>query len=351
MRNLFLFLSLLFVISSYGQITITSDDIYGSGSWANIASVPGVPPGFDPAAVGPDQVWDYSGFMMDTSYHVLFLDPSETPYGEYFPESNIAMSRISYLDSTYIFGLTSDSAYKNVGLAGQWEEYYDIVAPFSPHQTALRFPLNYLDSLRDVSLMEFKTVSDEPGVDSVWVRVWFESHILADSWGELITPVSTYDVLRLKSTYYRADTIWHLSSGNWELYDVYDGARIEYDFLANNEGYPIVEFASNISGTYYVMFSYLLHYGPMPYIEENNADIGLQIYPVPAGESITACWDKERDGEIIIFDMMGRQLINNRFQGVKELKLNVSGLEEGSYLYSINFVRDDIVRTGKIIIK
>jgi len=351
MRNLILFFSLFFVVSSYGQITIYPDDVFHVGSWAEIASVPDMPPGFDPGTAGPDQTWDFSGFIMDTTYRVLFLDPSETPFGDEFPESNIVLNRVSYLDSAFIYGIKSDTTYKNVGLGGQFEEYNNVIAPFEPYQTALRFPVNYQDSIHEISLMEFKVGFDDPGVDSAWVRIWFDSHIVVDAWGELSTPVGTYDVLRSKATYFRTDTTWLLESGIWELYDVYEGTRVEYDFMTNTEGYPVVEFASNAAGTYFGWFSYLVHYGPLPFIREYDSEISLQIYPVPASDIITARWDKMLDGTLMIFDISGRMVIQQKFLQSKEVKIDVSGLKEGSYLYNINFADGEIVSSGKIIIQ
>ena len=351
MRILIFFLSLFLILSGYGQVIIYPENTFNSGDFATMANVPEAPPGFSHGNSGPDQVWDFSGFVSDTTFHILFLDPADTPYGSEFPGSNIALNRVSYLDSVLMYAHKDDSIYQFLGLVGQFEQYSNVIAHVTPPQTSVLFPIQYQDSVHSLSLMEFKIDPDSPGVDSVWVRIWFDSYVVADAWGVLTTPVNTYDVLRLKSVHYRTDSTWVMTNGVWEFYETDDGIRVEWDYFADTEYYPVVEYASDISGTYFGWFSYLISYGPMPYIGEYASDIPSQIYPVPATDMVTASWDKKREGEILVFDITGRLAIRKTFLKSNEIKIYVSGLNEGSYLYRINFTDDEMFSTGKIIIQ
>ncbi len=349
MRYFIISILFLFSIHSNGQITIVRDNVFHYGDWASIADVNEAPPGFDPGLAGPNQVWDFSGFVMDTSHHILFLDPSETPFASEYPSSNIVLTRASYLDSAYIYGTLNEFLYQVDGIAGQFEQFEDVLGHLQPPQVSLNFPVNYLDSIDQLCLLEFKIPGDEPQVDSIWFRSWIESHILIDAWGTLTTPLSTYEVLRSKSTFFRTDSVWAKIDGFWELVESDDGVRIEYAFMSDSEPYPVTEIASNGTGTYYGWFSYLLHYGPMPFISENENGLDIQVYPNPMKEELNANWEGIKSGSFVICDMQGKELLQKDFEKTSHIKLITHSLTEGFYLYKLLFTDDSKIITGKLI--
>jgi hypothetical protein len=142
-----------------------------------------------------------------------------------------------------------------------------------------------------------------------------------------------------------------MTNGVWEFYEADDGIRVEWDYLADTEGYPVVEYASDISGTYFGWFSYLIHYGPMPYINEYSPDIDMHVFPVPANDILTIRWNEERDGKITIFDVLGQPVMDSNFTNSEAIRLNVSSLKEGSYLYRIDFSGKVPPKSGKVIIQ
>ena len=350
MRTLILLLFTVFFVQAQSQVTIESDGFFHTGSFATIANVGEAPPGFDPGTPGPDRVWDFSGFVMDTSYYMLFLDPAETPHGNEFPSANMAVNRVSYVDSAYFYAIRNDEEYTLVGMAGQFEQYNNVITHLTPPQIGIEFPVNYLDSIEQLCLFEFKIASTDPPVDSIWVRTWIDSHIKIDAWGTLTNPVGTYDVLRSKAVYDRIDSVWVLINSEWGLLEVDDGQRVEYAFMSDTEYYPVTEFASVGGGSYYGWFSYLLSFGPMPFISENQNELSLKIYPVPVSDELNASWTGMKSGKFVLFDLQGKQVLMKDFENTTEIRLNTSSLPEGFYLYEILFAGANDKVTGKLIV-
>ena len=73
------------ILISSAQITIISTDLMDVGDSIQLASVNPVPPGFKPGPAGPDQQWDFSSLVMDTSSLISFIDPANYTLWGKFP--------------------------------------------------------------------------------------------------------------------------------------------------------------------------------------------------------------------------------------------------------------------------
>jgi hypothetical protein len=67
---------------------------------------------------------------------------------------------------------------------------------------------------------------------------------------------------------------------------------------------------------------------------EAREDLIQNVYPVPANEQLTFEFDLAEQGTITVIDLTGKQLITREFSASdKMIQLDVSGLEEGQYMY------------------
>jgi hypothetical protein len=69
------------------------------------------------------------------------------------------------------------------------------------------------------------------------------------------------------------------------------------------------------------------------------------IFPNPSGNEIVIAFDEYRSGLCSIFDIDGRKVYEVRFDGQKNVKVDVAGFVRGSYF--IKFINEDF---GQIIV-
>ncbi len=324
-------LSVLILSQASGQITITSVDLMDVGDSANLAAVPEVPPGFEPGAPGPNQHWDFSALLMDTNHYLYFVDPATTPYAASFPTSNIAVEGM--VDSAWAYTTKNSFVFQIDGLAGSYDIFEDVVAPFEPPEILFSFPVNYLDSLEQTSIIDLTIPSPEPPADSVRLKVVTTVNSKIDAWGELTTPVWVGDVLRYRDLRITIDSSWVKLIGFWIYLESNTTIAINYTYMANDVGYPVLQFDSDTAGSEYSSINYLLDTGvgePDLYLSDG---IIFSIYPNPASTAIYCIMQSaDVEGLMSIYDMMGREMdVIQISKGSNQYRVDVSGYPSGLY--------------------
>ncbi len=343
-----------FALFTYSQITITVDDLLDVGDSINLAGLEEVPQGFSPGPSGPNQHWDFSDLGQDTVYTLRFIDPATTPYGSSFPGSNIAAEGIieSFAAEGYAYATRNMGFFKIDGFAGSYDIFEDLVVPFEPPEVMFDFPVNYLDSLEQTSVMDITIESPEPAADSVRIKVVTSVESKVDSWGELTTPVWTGQVLRMRDLRTTIDSSWVKVFFFWVFLESNTSVNLTYKYVANNAGYPVMQFNADTTETEFSMMNYSVDVGVGQdelSAKENN---DLLVYPNPASGLIhVRTPGLETNGELLVYDLMGRQLktlpvLSKR----QDYTMNVSELPSGIYqlvLRSENLV----ISTGKVVIR
>ena len=335
-KHYILSISLLFLYStSFSQITIFSTDLLDVGDSIQLASVNPVPPGFKPGPAGPDQHWDFSGLVMDTSSILRFVDPASTPYGANFPASNIAVEGL--VDDLglegWAYGTKNLSVFQIDGAAGSYDIIEDIVAPFNPPEVMFDFPVNYLDSLEQTTTIDIKVDSPEPTADSIRVKVVTSLDSRVDAWGEVMTPVWTGQVLRFREVRTTIDSSWVKIIFFWVFLQANTNISVTYKYMANNVGYPVVQFNADTSDSQFSMINYVLDDGVGTSDQKPFEKIAFNIYPNPASTEIYCrLQHAEAEGEISIYDLHGRQLKTIPMtSGQQQYKMDVSAYTAGLY--------------------
>lgn len=326
-------IALLYLTAS-AQITVTYDDLLDVGDSVDLAAVDTVPPGFGPGSTGANQHWDFSALVMDTMYTLGFIDPAITPYGSSFPFSNIAAEGLieGFGAEGYAYATKNTSLFQIDGIAGTFDVFEDVVVPFEPAEIMFDFPVNYLDSMVQTSLLQAKVVSPEPGIDSIWLKMTTTVETKVDAWGEVMTPVWTGQVLRINDFRTTIDTVWVKFLGLWIYLESGTEVSQTYKYMANDLGYPVLQFNTDETGTEFTMVNYLLDVDTRIY-ETAASDKSLVIYPVPASKTVYfSISDNEIDAEIIVYDMTGRMMDLLAFNhGSKREQLNISAYPPGLY--------------------
>ncbi len=324
----------LFAVAQ-AQITITSNDLVNVGDSVKLAYVDTLPAGFNPGPSGANQHWDFSDLMSDTSTWLNFLDPDSTPYGESFPSSNIAVQGLieGLIDDAWAYGTKNSFVFQIDGVAGSYDIFQGVVAPFTPPEIMFSFPVNYLDSLEQTSTVDIRVESPEPPADSIRIKVVTSVDMTVDAWGELTTPVWTGQVLRFKDTRVTIDSVWVKLLFFWVYLESSTTVTQTYKYMANDMGFPVLQFNADETGTEFSMVNYLHVEGTGQAEQPAGPQLAFILYPNPALHTMHCRIQGEMaDGEMVIYDMTGRIMDRQHISsGIKVYRVDVSGYPGGIY--------------------
>lgn len=303
-------IAFLLVLCTTAQITFTSADLMDVGDSVLLANADTVPVGFNPGPPGANLHWDFSAIQMDTTTALRFIDPANTPYGASFPLSNVAVEgMVGELGvEGWLFGMKNTSLYQIDGAAGSYDIFEDIVVPFNPPEIMFEFPVNYLDSMEQTTVIDLSLESPEPPADSIRIKVVTTVESKVDAWGELITPVWTGNVLRTRDVRVTIDSSWAKIVFFWVFLETNTNVSVTYKYLANDVGYPVMQFNANEEGTEFSLINYLLVAGVGETELTSKTEIIMDIYPNPASSLIHCKMQNiEGDGELFVYDLSGRK--------------------------------------------
>ena len=220
-------------INIKAQITFNQSNVPTAGDVLIIAGADTI--GVTPGASGANQVWDFSFFdtlSMDTT---TYITPAEAPNNQDFPIANLA----SYNTGTYFFYQKAASALWGLGGAIDFQEtgtYMNIF--FDPKSKQMAFPATYGTTFSDSTNLEF-IVEDPEG--SFRSKTLLKTENIIDGYGTVITPVGSFDALRMVNTTETIDSSWiDIGGGNWFLFSSGNSTDVAYSYLAAESQGPMV---------------------------------------------------------------------------------------------------------------
>ena len=339
-----LFLSLLFPIVSFGQISIDDNDLPSSEQhyyYSNISN----PLSFDVSQTGPNFNWDVSMLTPASQDSLTTVSVGNTPlvyqlyfnnfllYPDYLASYAQLAPDVSLMGSVdvtdrYDYYQITDSSFSIVGFGANIN---GLPASVRYNQIDQLFPLPLVYGLSDSSSADYLSSIPSLGTYGQWINRKIE----VDGWGELVTPYSTYDVLRLKTTLYQKDTIFidQLSFGS--SFD--RPVTTLYQWYANGEGVPVleIEVQSGIINS-------------MKYVDQLNVSVykfpqnTLQLFPNPVNDYLNLN-SNFNIHSIEIYNLQG-VLINQ--MSYSEI-INLSGLKSGIYI--LKLISSEAITLEKIV--
>lgn len=333
MRTALLLLLLPLVGTVTAQVTITEADMPNAGDTLRFkrADPTQVPLGI----TGEDVVWDLGDLGplsegADTAvavgstpflYQLFFNNPFLFPahradYGVVGAEFDLL---VLSLTEVYDYFRADADGFFNVGFGANVNGLPTSVRR-EPVDRIHSFPLQFGST--DVSPSAFNVTVPTMlyfGQDQVRTTV-------VDGWGTLVLPNGTYDVLRVKSTLQRTDTIFIEQFGVG--FRLPEPETVEYRWLAPGMGKPVLEVVTTagipVSAEYF--------HAP----EDLSTGIGaahgdgLTVFPNPCSTDLVI--PANENGRIVLRDQMGRAVREANVRGGMLERLDVSGLAEGAYL-------------------
>lgn len=267
------------ILTIHAQITVNAIDLnIGDKVYQSVDS------NFQTPLFGPgaDLFWDFSGihgYRIDT---IAPIDPTTTTHSSSFPSSNLAFGTTD-LATYYNLG---SNAFVNLGFGGYVAQLGQEVEIINQSlDNVISFPINYGDNNFSNSWGESNqlTVSTYTGLISHSVK----RTQVCDAWGQVATPLDTYDVLRVQEETITIDSVFAIMF-SFKIYvdslSQFD-TTYSYNFYTNDPTikYPLLEvtydhLADTILETKWVTF--------MPDYLNQISKTDLSIYPNPSSDFI-----------------------------------------------------------------
>ncbi len=191
------------------QVVLNASDFPSPGDvWINANDT--LVESVDVGMPGANQTWDISvGLNTDEVLTQFFVLPDTTPWGSFFPTSNIAVGfpGVSYNYLSINANRALVLGFAGLDPSGTLDQ--PLVIPFDDPQTVAVFPAQMGVSYVDTSIITVIIPGDGVNFDSVRFKSVSIDTVTYDGWGTLTTPEGTYtDVLRSHTTTSQIDSLW-----------------------------------------------------------------------------------------------------------------------------------------------
>ncbi len=322
------------------QVVLSSADMPQEGqqfiySYANPLTT------LDLEFTGEGVKWDFSDLQRISTVGDTFIDASDLPSGLswFFLFSEMAHN----LDPMNVLGgLTFEEAYRVFSLSSTKMEvdgFALVVSGFpyplvlNPKDVWYRFPMQYGNEDSSDSYFEL----DIPSL--LYYQQQRHRVNVVDGWGTVVTPIGTFDCLRLKSTITDTDSVSLPSYGYGFSYVL---QTVEYKWLAPGMGVPVVQVTvQDVAG--YPVITQIVYQDTTFHIGMASLPdpVGVTLFPNPAAEQVVVhC--SSASGEIHVVDARGHRVW--QATGERSYTIAVSNWASGIYWLRARTPHGTVVR-------
>lgn len=353
-KNLYIILGLILPFISQAQITIVSTDMAQIGDVVTrnadtLATVTAGPS-------GANQNWIMTTATPHVTETTTVLAPSATPYASSFANSNLAMTNDN---ASFLYFSQNTSSLVTTGFAGDLLNNGTIIsAPFNPTLLLHNFPRNYGSNFTDTYGLNVTTSGASFGVDQVKFKRTAIVHDTTDGWGNLTTPVGTYQSLRVKHVEYSHDSIWIRllppPLGSFTFFQTTKDTAISYNWLAKETKLALAELTlDSVGNPKKYTWSQV---PPSTGIEKTGlATIHAQIYPNPAKDEMSLQIHEnttESAFSLQIYNVLGQIVMEKELSAnsSNSYALSINDLSPGIYTWQLNAMNSKRNASGKLSI-
>lgn len=336
-----LFGALLFSGFAVGQITVTQYDLVGPTDIIEQAYDQNM--SISHTAAGANQTWNYSALLEDSTGTMSFGAAGWGNGSAEFPDATLSANDNSGMGDIYL-RKNSDALdllgfYGDLSQSGNDEAYY-----FDPQNRITPLPLTYNTTDQNSFVFEF-TVDGGQQADSVRIKQVTDQEFEADAWGELTTPLGTFDVVRLKKIEITTDSTWAYAFGNETLVNDGKDTTYMYNFWTNDQTarFPLVEYEYDPASQQIDGDITWLKAEPTTTIQTSEKAT-FSLFPNPAEDNLTVTSEAELS-TYTVFDITGQKVLSGNTDTV-----NISELKNGVYLLKV-ITKDGHIGTKKFVKK
>lgn len=362
----------LFGHSLIAQSTVTNASFPGLGDTLITATdnMPSI--SFDAAQTG-EQSWDFTNLEAPFSSSAVFEDLSTATAADEFPNANAFTLTVGDVENYY--QINDDKIY-NLGYYGDdpLGLGFNAVVKFSPPLVERRAPVNFGDSFSSETnaLIPFAAEDIPFGIldslpispDSFRIKINRVIEEDVDSFGSLSLEVGTFSVLKVK----KIETVSvrleaKVPFFNWQditdligLSDILGETVIESHYFISDEAKEVLvdirmnpdapgelQAVSFKSGGNITNLDYLNWSRPSAYVYPNPVyfEAKFELMNIPDGEYT-----------LDIYNIIGRKVIQVPvdIEGTSTIKLDITELRQGTYLYSLTNNRNKRLFTKKMTV-
>ena len=356
--------------SLFGQITLTNSVFPEQGDILLTTNGIGFE-GLEMTAGGDNQVWDFSNIETGGLEETIFIDPSTGLNVKAYPEATLL---ISEQGGESYFKVT-ENTFEFLGFAGGDPTGLgvEIVTQFQPALIESRAPLNYLDLHTYGSETNIPFAADElPGglldslplaPDSLRIRNTIDRTDLVDAWGSITIPGGTFDVIRQKRVEH-IETRLDVKIGFLPWLDITDqlgdmgffgvDTTITYTFLSNDSKEPIALFSLDGNESFVQDVEFKGFTTNSVSEKDQVLNPNLYAFPNPAINEVKFEFSDLKRGnyDLKIFNILGLEVYaeSHTVSGSKTVKIDISRLKKGTYLYSLVDDKGKAITTKRLIV-
>jgi len=298
-----------------------------------------------PGASGASQTWNFNTMNAKSPDTINVVTTGSTPYAAKFPGAGMAF-KLSQGTSEYEYVTTTASDFQFNGVTLYNSTYGQIFYNMNPVWNFYALPATYKTKWGGVYRSIMKTPYAGTGYDSIGIiehGIYSDS---IDSWGNITTPVGTYNSLRDKHIEKDIDStmIHSTASHTWVTVNVSVAHDNFYSWYSNTADYFIAEVMMdsldvNVTGVQW------LKNAPAGINEITSTSGKTLVFPDPAHDAVNIQLTNGINGNIKIMDMSGRMLENKPFTG--RIQIETSHYPTGMYFYVITDTSGSIVDKDK----
>lgn len=353
-------LALLLPSFAFSQVTITDNDMPDPGDSIRVSYALSLGSA-DHTLTDTNYVWDYSFLTPSAQERIEYIAPVAFPFNflsdlavtNYSPDS---LPFIGQLPTNFTdYYKNGSSGFRQVGITFDIPQLTSFSAPiiFSSADYVYRFPLDY----GDMDTCDASYAFNIPGIGFLGQDRHRENTV--DGWGILITPLDTYQVIRVRSVLDITDTV-SLDTTNQTGYSIVRPTEVQYKWLAPGMKIPVLEIDCQILFSAEVVTN--IQYQDtlrdslfqVSVMELDPNAPRVTVYPNPADAQVNVFYQQNGNGPVqfIITDLSGKTVLTDLDKSANSTgnrAIDVSGLTAGIYLISV--VSETGTTVSKIVVR
>lgn len=350
MKKHYIYFLAILPLAASSQITIVQSDLPVVGTYYINAVDSGYSAAITPGGTGP---WNYSSLQNIEQDTLGFIAASLTPYASSFPAANLAgydASGNAYAyfisDATgfYVNGAVSPGIFNGIPLV------------YNPAQMLVPVPFTYNNTASNYYRFIYSDTATYMGnTDSVRFVLHGDQTFLADGYGSLTTPASTYpNTLRIKTTILESDTFQvKFPFIGWTTISATQSQSTVFRWVQNGNGSLILELNADSLGQNATSSSYVLASGVVDIndISDRPQD-NVTIYPNPASSILSFKFYKTTSAGTVltIYNTHGEIAEIYDVSRLNSFTTTAHHLPNGMYFYSLDAANSRVAK-GKFSIK
>lgn len=353
-------LALLIPSFAFSQVTITDNDMPNAGDSIRVSYALSIGAA-DHTLTDTNYVWDYSFLTPSGQERIEYVAPTALPFNflsdmavtNYSPDSLPLIGQLP-TDFTDYYKSTS-SSFRQVGITFTLPQLTAFAAPliFSSADYVYRFPVNYgnIDSCDAAYSLSI------PGVGFIGQDRHRVNYV--DGWGTLITPLDTYQVVRVRSVLDQTDTI-SLDTTNQTGFSIPRPTEIQYKWLAPGMKIPVLEIDCQVIFNAEVVTG-IIYQDTLrdSLFQVSVADLNpnaplVSVYPNPASETVNVFYQQKGTGpmEFIVTDLAGKIVVSETVKSPNSTGLKqISLVDLNAGIYFISVVSESGTTVSKIVVR